>query len=211
MLKGNLAVPERARGIVIFAHGSGSSRFSPRNTQVAEVLNRRGFATVLVDLLTADEDEIQENRFDIGLLTSRLVAVTRFIQGRPELRRMSIGYFGASTGAASALKAAAVLGDAVHAVVSRGGRPDLAMEDLPAVKAPTLFIVGSLDRQVVEWNKEARAHISSASHLVLVDGATHLFEEPGKLEEVASLAAGWFEKYLLPHAQSTLPHIPHEV
>jgi putative phosphoribosyl transferase len=195
-LKGNLTVPKEAICLVIFSHGSGSSRFSSRNNYVAKVLNQMHIATLLTDLLTVQEDKIYENRFDIDLLTDRLVGVTNYVSKLPEFKNLPIGYFGASTGAASALKAAAKLSHQIEAVVSRGGRPDLALDDLNLVQAPTLFIVGSQDSVVVELNKQAFKHLNCYKKLVIVEGATHLFEEPGKLEEVAHLASKWFFEHI---------------
>jgi dienelactone hydrolase len=181
--------------LVIFSHGSGSSRFSERNNHVASILNEKNMATLLVDLLTVEEDGIYGNRFDIDLLTSRLIAVTKFVQKSPSLKHFNIGYFGASTGAASAIKAAAQLKKVICAIVSRGGRPDLADSDLKFVKAPTLLIVGSLDNVVVELNEQAINQLKCVKELIIVIGASHLFEEPGKLDEVACLATEWFLKY----------------
>lgn len=195
-LEGILTVPEKAKGLVIFSHGAGSSHLSPRNNYVADVLNKTGFATLLFDLLTEEEDEIYENRFDIPKLTDRLITATRWARGQSAFKRLSVGYFGASTGAASALNAAAKLGGSIRAVVSRGGRPDLAMENLPKVKSATLLIVGGLDGQVIEMNQEALEALQSEKELKIVPGATHLFEEPGKLEEAAALAEAWFIRYL---------------
>ena len=192
VLRGDLAVPARARGWVVFAHGSGSSRRSPRNVSVAERLNQAGIATLLFDLLTTEEELDRENVFDIGLLTRRLVAATRWLSVRPEARDLPIGYFGASTGAAAALLAAAELGDRISAVVSRGGRPDLALDALGAVHAPTLLIVGGADRVVLELNEHAAARLTCPHELEVVPGATHLFEEPGALDRVATLATSWF-------------------
>jgi putative phosphoribosyl transferase len=199
-LEGNLNLPEGAGGIVLFAHGSGSSRHSPRNRYVARVLNEAKLATLLVDLLTADEEAIDMRtahlRFDIGLLARRLIAVTDWLTGQPLTRALRIGYFGASTGAGAALVAAAERADAVGAVVSRGGRPDLAGPALPRVRAPTLLIVGGNDFQVIELNRAAYAQLRCEKQLVIIPGATHLFEEPGALDEVARLARDWFERYL---------------
>jgi dienelactone hydrolase len=198
-LHGILRIPRKVRGIVLFAHGSGSGRFSPRNAYVADVLSTAGLATLLFDLLTADEEEIDavtgELRFDIPLLTDRLVAATRWALEQPDLKALAIGYFGASTGAAAALAAAARL-PAVAAVVSRGGRPDLAGPALPEVRAATLLIVGGNDRQVLALNRSALARLSCEAHLEIVPGATHLFAEPGALEQVASLASAWFTRHL---------------
>ncbi len=195
---GDLVLPERARGLVLFAHGSGSSRFSPRNRQVARELNDRGLATFLVDLLTQKEERDRTNVFDIALLSRRLVAATRWVRAEPDLAHLPVGFFGASTGAAAALSAAAELGDEVGAVVSRGGRPDLAAERLAEVRAPVLLIVGGRDEVVLELNREAQRLLNGPSELAIVSGATHLFEEPGALEEVSRLAGGWFEHNLKP-------------
>lgn len=199
-LEGNLCLPEGSRGVVAFAHGSGSSRHSPRNRYVAQFLSDAGLATLLFDLLTAEEEteDIQTGRlrFDINLLTQRLVAATDWLKENTETRELSVGYFGASTGAAAALVAAAERPDIVAAVVSRGGRPDLAKQALPRVKAPTLLIVGGHDFPVIEMNQEALAKLNVEKELVIVPGATHLFEEPGALEEVARLAANWFSSHL---------------
>lgn len=198
VLEGNLVVPEGARGIVVFAHGSGSSRHSPRNRYVAQVLNNAGLATLLFDLLTTDEEIIDERtmhlRFDIGFLAQRLVEVTKWLEQNPAAKSLNIGYFGASTGAAAALVAASQ--HPVGAIVSRGGRPDLAGSSLPHVKAPTLLIVGGNDFPVIEMNKEAMEQLTSEKELAIVPRATHLFEEPGTLEEVARLAADWFIRYI---------------
>jgi putative phosphoribosyl transferase len=200
MLDGNLSVPEGARGIVLFAHGSGSSRLSPRNRHVAQLLNQATLATLLVDLLTSDEEAVDRQtaqlRFDIGLLAERLVGVTDWLAENPETRHLRIGYFGASTGAGAALVAAAERPDAVGAVVSRGGRPDLAGSALTRVRAPTLLIVGGNDVQVIALNRAALAQLRCEKQLVIVPGATHLFEEPGALEQVALLARNWFERHL---------------
>ena len=199
-LDGNLGVPADARGIVLFAHGSGSSRHSPRNRHVAGVLREAGLATLLMDLLTADEEAIdlqtQRLRFDISLLADRLVGATDWLARNPDTRDLTIGYFGASTGAAAALVAAAERPDAVGAIVSRGGRPDLAGAALARVRAPTLLIVGGNDIPVIGMNQEAMAQLHAETKLEIVPGATHLFEEPGALEEVARLAREWFERYL---------------
>ena len=195
-LEGILDIPDGAEAIVVFAHGSGSSRHSPRNTYVAKVLFDAGFATLLFDLLTESEDEVYETRFNIPLLTKRLIVVTEWIMNQKEIEKMEIGYFGASTGAASALEAAAALGNKIGAVVSRGGRPDLAMDNLPDVKSPTLLIIGGLDEPVIEMNETALAKLNCEKELKIVPEATHLFEEEGKLEEAAKLAKDWFKKYL---------------
>jgi pimeloyl-ACP methyl ester carboxylesterase len=196
-LKGNLTVPNEANCLVIFSHGSGSSRFSIRNNFVAKILNQKNIATFLVDLLTIEEDQIYENRFDIDLLTHRLIAVTNYVSELPSLTTLPIGYFGASTGAASALKAAARLDDKIQAIVSRGGRPDLAISDLKLIHVPTLLIVGSLDHMVLNLNEDAFKFLKCHKKLAIIDGATHLFEEPGKLEEVAVLASEWFLEHIV--------------
>jgi pimeloyl-ACP methyl ester carboxylesterase len=198
-LEGALELPARAGGVVVFSHGSGSGRHSPRNRLVAAELRKAGLATLLLDLLTAEEEREQDLRFDIPLLTERLGAALRFLRDRPDTRALPAGLFGASTGAASALRVAAAMPEAVGAVVSRGGRPDLAgRAALERVRAPTLLIVGGDDSGVIELNEQAREALSACqSELVLVPGATHLFEEPGTLEEVARLAAGWFGRYLI--------------
>ncbi len=197
-LSGHMIVPEAARGIVVFAHGSGSSRHSPRNRFVASVLNRAGLATLLFDLLTPEEELDRANVFDIALLGNRLVTVTRWLRTDPVAARLRIGYFGASTGAAAALWAAGELGDDIAAVVSRGGRPDLAAEKLAAVLAPTLLIVGSHDDVVLELNRQAQAQLRCEHRLEIVGGATHLFEEPGTLEAAAALASAWFTDHMAP-------------
>ena len=196
ILEGALAIPEGAEGVVLFSHGSGSSRHSPRNNYVARVLRDVGLGTLLFDLLTEREDEAYEARFDIGLLTRRLVAATRWFIERPEGRGLAVGYFGSSTGAASALQAAAALGLAVGAVVSRGGRPDLAEQALPLVQSPTLLIAGGDDLPVIDLNRQAYDQMKAERELRIIPGATHLFEEPGTLEEVARLAADWFNRHL---------------
>jgi len=189
---------------VLFAHGSGSSRLSPRNRHVARVLNEAALATLLVDLLTPDEEAIDARtthlRFDISLLAQRLIGATDWLSDHPDTRGLRVGYFGASTGAAAALVAAAVRAAAVGAVVSRGGRPDLAGRALALVRAPTLLIVGGRDAQVLELNREAFAQLTCEKRLEIVPGATHLFEEPGALDRVAFLARDWFERYLTPAA-----------
>ena len=195
-LEGELEGPAAPSGLVVFAHGSGSSRFSPRNNYVAGVLRDAGFATFLFDLLTEGEDRVYSNRFDIELLTQRLVTAVRWLQGKKEVSELPVGLFGASTGAAAALGAAVQLGDAVGGVVSRGGRPDLALDQLPGVVAPTLLIVGGLDTQVIDLNRQAYERLGGPAELEIVPGATHLFEEEGKLEQVAALAADWFRQHL---------------
>ncbi|GBD31772.1 MAG: hypothetical protein KatS3mg081_1516 [Gemmatimonadales bacterium] len=195
-LSGDLAVPDRPRGVVVFAHGSGSSRLSPRNRYVAEVLQGRGFATLLFDLLTEAESVARARVFDIPLLAERLLMVTDWIGKREELEKLPLGYFGASTGAAAALVAAARNPGQVGAIVSRGGRPDLAGGSLEKVSVPTLLIVGGNDVGVLDLNREAAKRLRGTVKLEIVPGAGHLFEEPGALEKVAELAAAWFESYL---------------
>ena len=199
-LGGTLTLPSDAGGVVVFAHGSGSSRFSPRNRAVASTLNEAGLATLLFDLLTAEENEIdavtRELRFDIDLLTRRLVATIDWLGERRDAATLPIGLFGASTGAAAALRAAAARPKRVDAVVSRGGRPDLAGDALPRVHAPTLLIVGGDDGVVIDMNREAAARMHCVHSVHIVPGATHLFEEPGKLEQVARLAREWFVEHL---------------
>jgi putative phosphoribosyl transferase len=199
-LAGNLVVPERAPGIVLFAHGSGSSRHSPRNRYVAGVLQQGGFATLLLDLLTAAEEEVDATtghlRFDIELLAARLVEATEWLQREPATHQLPGAYFGASTGAGAALLAAGERPSWVKAVVSRGGRPDLAGSALARVRAPVLLIVGGEDEPVIRLNQEAMAGLNCEKRLTIVPGATHLFEEPGTLEEAARLAREWFEKHL---------------
>lgn len=197
LLEGDLDIPEGAQAVVIFAHGSGSSRLSSRNRFVARVLNDVGIGTLLFDLLTREEDTVYENRFDIDLLTDRLKEVTRWLKAQPETSDRRIGFFGASTGAAAALRAAADLGAEIRAVVSRGGRPDMAEKALGQVQAPTLLIVGGYDDVVIELNEQAYRLIKAEKELKIVPGATHLFEEPGALEEVARAAAEWFKRHLL--------------
>ncbi len=199
-LGGSLSVPDDARGLVLFAHGSGSSRHSPRNRQVAAELQRAGFAALLMDLLSAEEDAVdrvtREHRFDIPLLGERLVGAIDWLAEEPSTRELPIGLFGASTGAAAALRAAAARRDRVRAVVSRGGRPDLAGDALARVQAPTLLIVGANDVPVIPLNEEARRRMRAPVQLVLVPGASHLFEEPGTLAEASALAREWFLRYL---------------
>ncbi|HUP33216.1 MAG TPA: dienelactone hydrolase family protein [Gaiellaceae bacterium] len=198
VLPGLLAVPPDALGVVAFAHGSGSSRFSPRNRLVAAFLNAGRVGTLLFDLLTPGEAAERGNVFDVELLAARLAGATRWLQGQPETRQLPVGYFGASTGTAAALWAAADLGDEVSAVVSRGGRPDLAEGRLASVRAPTLLIVGGADDVVLELNRRALESMTCAAELRVVAGAGHLFEEPGTLEEVAQLARDWLLRYLRP-------------
>ncbi|PYT31933.1 MAG: hydrolase [Acidobacteria bacterium] len=199
-LEGNLTIPESATGIVLFVHGSGSSRHSPRNRHVAQVLREAGLATLLIDLLTAEEErediETARVRFDIGLLAGRVRGASDWLAASPLTGHMRLGYFGASTGAAAALVAAADRPHKVSAIVSRGGRPDLANAALHRVKTPTLLLVGERDSPVIEMNRDAYGHLSAEKRLVIVPGATHLFEEPGALEEVAQLARDWFARYL---------------
>ena len=199
-IDGDLRTPERAGGLVVFAHGSGSSRFSRRNRQVAEFLQVHGFATLLLDLLTPQEEAVDERtrefRFDIERLGHRVVAAIDWAGTHPDVRGLPVCCFGASTGAAAALIAAAERPDRVQAVVSRGGRPDLAGDALPLVRAPTLLIVGGDDGPVIELNREAMQRMTAVTRLAIVPGATHLFEEPGTLEEVSRLAAAWCEQYL---------------
>ena len=196
-LDGELVLPPSAKGVVAFAHGSGSSRFSPRNTYVAEVLQRQAIGTLLFDLLTREEDRDYEMRFDIALLTQRLLAATAWLQTNPATQTLKLGYFGASTGAAAALQAAAQMKDKIAAVVSRGGRPDLAGEAaLSRVTAPTLLIIGAADYGVIELNQQACALMNCEKELVLIPHATHLFEEPGTLQQAARSAADWFVRHL---------------
>ena len=198
MLEGELVLPEQAHGVVLFAHGSGSSRHSPRNQLVAQTIHDAGIGTLLFDLLTRDEEDVDRYtrhlRFDIGLLAERLVDATSWIKG--EFDHLHVGYFGASTGAAAALVAASELGEIIGAIVSRGGRPDLAREALRLVKAPTLLIVGELDEPVIEVNQLAYAQLRCDKDIEIVPRASHLFEEPGALEQVAHMAAAWFQKHL---------------
>ena len=194
-LKGNLRQAQNSKGIILFSHGSGSSRLSSRNNHVADYLLNCGFSSLLFDLLTQQEDIIYENRFNIQLLTERLLKVTKWIRQNKDTKSLPIGYFGASTGA-SALSAAAQMGTAITAIVSRGGRPDLAMPVLNKINVPTLLLVGSLDLVVIELNKKAQKAMSGICELKIIDGASHLFEEPGKLEIVAKLTSDWFDQYL---------------
>ncbi|HEX5596653.1 MAG TPA: dienelactone hydrolase family protein [Micromonosporaceae bacterium] len=199
-LTADIVVPVNATGVVLFAHGSGSSRRSPRNRAVAETLNQHDLATVLVDLLTPDEEQIDvqtaQLRFDIDLLARRLAGIVDRLAMGEEIPRLPIGLFGASTGAAAALVAAAARPDAVRAVVSRGGRPDLAGPALADVRAPTLLLVGGLDEEVITLNEQAERELTAPTQLRIISGATHLFEEPGALEQVADAAAGWFREHL---------------
>jgi dienelactone hydrolase len=202
VLAGDLTLPAGARGAVLFAHGSGSSRLSPRNQAVARTLAAAGFATLLIDLLDAEEERADARtrhlRFDIPLLADRLTAVADWLGDQPATRSLPLGLFGASTGAAAALVAAVARPNAVRAVVSRGGRPDLAGSVLPRVRAPVLLIVGEYDEPVITMNRDALEHLAGEKELLIVPRATHLFEEPGALEEVARLAAGWFTRFLRP-------------
>jgi putative phosphoribosyl transferase len=195
ILEGMLRIPAEATGLVIFVHGSGSSRFSPRNNFVADILNKDNLATLLIDLLSKKEDEIYETRFDIDLLTKRLNVIIGWLGAQPETKNLSIGLFGASTGAAAALKVAA-MNKKIKAIVSRGGRPDLAMPVLNKVLASTLFLVGGNDFGVIELNQEAFERLDCEKKFTIIPQATHLFEEPGCLEEVARLSAQWFTKHL---------------
>src|SRR5262245_19352795 len=200
ILDGDLVIPSDAGGIALFAHGSGSSRHSPRNMNVARVIREAGIGTLLFDLLTGEEESVdvftRHLRFDVELLTTRLVEATRWVAGQGVTENLRVGYFGSSTGAAAALMAAARLGDAIGAVVSRGGRPDLAGDALPLVKSPTLLIVGERDEQVVELNQDAYARLRCEKEMRIIPDATHLFEEPGALEQVADIAANWFREHL---------------
>lgn len=195
-LEGMLKIPQSAQGIVLFAHGSGSSRFSPRNNFVADILNDGKLATLLIDLLSRQEDEVYQTRFDINLLTDRLSGVVQWLKKQPETKDLPIGLFGSSTGAAAALQVAAALGENIKAVVSRGGRPDLAMAFLANVTAPTLLIVGGNDFGVIELNQEAYEKLDCIKKLEIIPRATHLFEEPGCLDEVAKMANDWFKQHL---------------
>lgn len=195
-LKGDLVIPKNAVGIVVFSHGSGSSRFSPRNKLVAELMQQHGIGTLLFDLLTEEEDRNYENRFNIDLLTSRLIETSEWLMKYNEAKELPIGYFGASTGAASAVRAAAYFGKNIKALVSRGGRPDLVLNVLHLVTAPTLLIVGQMDVPVIQMNKQAFDQLKSVKEMKIIPGASHLFEEPGKLMEVAELAVLWYKKFL---------------
>lgn len=201
-LAGILQIPENADGLVVFAHGSGSSRLSPRNTAVARALNDHGFATLLFDLLTPEEEADRANVFDIPLLADRLVDAVRWLDGEAALAKLPVGLFGASTGAAAALVAAAKLPRRVGAVVSRGGRPDLAGDALERVEAPTLLIVGGADFEVIRLNEQALARLPGPKALEIVPGASHLFPEPGALEAVIDHASTWFERHLVPKSSA---------
>lgn len=196
IIQGELTIPQNTSGLVLFAHGSGSSRFSPRNNYVAKILQKNKLATLLVDLLTKKEDLNYENRFDINLLSERLIKITDWLKENEETKNLKIGYFGASTGAAAAIKAAATEKNNVLAIVSRGGRVDLADKQLTEIKAPILLIVGENDDFVIEANKYAFQKINCKKQLSLIPDASHLFEEPGTLEEVAKQAAEWFSRFL---------------
>lgn len=196
VLEGFLGIPGNAKGIVIFAHGSGSSRLSPRNNYVAKELRRQGIGTLLFDLLSEEEDRIYENRFNTDLLCQRLIAATRWLIAQPEARGRKIGYFGSSTGSAAAIMASSELGTRISAVVSRGGRPDMAIAVMGTLKAPTLLIVGGEDSVVIQLNEEAYLCMRCEKSMEIIPGATHLFDEGGALEKVARLAAKWFRKYL---------------
>lgn len=199
-IAGDLTIPRNARGLVVFAHGSGSSRFSPRNRMVAKLLGNAGLATLLLDLLTAPEEEVDQQtrhlRFDIDLLAERLAQAAAYTAGLPQTSALRVGYFGASTGAAAALVSAAQSPHRIRAVVSRGGRPDLAGTWLPRVRAAVLLIVGGSDETVLELNRQALDHLACEKNLEIIPGATHLFQEPGTLDQVAALATDWFRRYL---------------
>ena len=198
VLEGGLSVPQGAKGLVVFVHGSGSGRHSPRNQYVAQVLRQAGLGTLLFDLLTVEEDALYENRFDIELLTTRLVEATRWVNAQPDTHSLPLGYFGASTGAAAALRAAVKMGSEIKAVVSRGGRPDLSMSYLSRVRVPTLFVVGEYDDIVIELNQQAYNALGiDEKEIIIVPKATHLFEEPGALEQVARHAEQWFSRFLI--------------
>lgn len=196
ILEGMLTIPESTQGLVLFAHGSGSSRLSPRNNFVADILNDAGLATLLIDLLTKEEDQNYQTRFNIDLLTDRLNVVIQWLKKHSQTQNLDLGLFGSSTGAAAALRVAYELGKEIQAVVSRGGRPDLAMNVLDRVTAPTLFIVGGNDFGVIELNQKAFARLTCSKKFEIVPHATHLFEEPGCLEEVSRLAKEWFNQHL---------------
>jgi dienelactone hydrolase len=207
-LEGSLGVPEDVQGVVLFAHGSGSGRHSPRNRYVAQELREAGLATLLIDLLTPEEEEVDMRtrhlRFDIGLLAARLIGATDWLKRDPNTQKLRVGYFGASTGAGAALVAAAERPDFLGALVSRGGRPDLAGDALAHVRAPTLLIVGENDVKVIEMNREAMERLRTEKELKIIPGATHLFEEPGTLKEVARLATDWFVCHLHPITDSSI-------
>jgi pimeloyl-ACP methyl ester carboxylesterase len=196
ILKGRLRISDRKKGLIIFSHGSGSSRLSRRNNYVADLLLQEGYSSILFDLLTEKEDLIYENRFNLDLLAQRLVIVTKWVDKQKEIENIPVGFFGSSTGAASALIAATFLGNKIKAIVSRGGRPDLAQSILNKIKTPTLLIVGGNDNVVIELNKKAYIQLKGIKQLETIAGATHLFPEPGALEAVAELTCNWFDKYL---------------
>ena len=204
-LPGHLAIPDRAAGVVIFAHGSGSSRRSPRNRFVAAALNQAGVGTLLAYLLTPGEELSRANVFDVRLLAARLTDITRWLQRHPGARDLPVGYFGASTGAAAALWAAAAPRMPIAAIVSRGGRPDLAGPQLALVRSPTLLIIGSNDETVLRLNRQAQQQLMCESKLTVIPGASHLFAEPGALEQVADLAISWFTRHLVPQAARSVP------
>ncbi len=195
-LSGELILPDKTRSLVLFSHGSGSSRFSPRNNFVAKKLHEQNTGTFLFDLLTVREDQVYSNRFDIDLLTRRLIHITKYVTSQQDFADLRLGYFGASTGAASALKAAAALTELIGAVVSRGGRPDLAIPEISKVQAPTLLIVGSLDYEVIRLNRKAYDLMRCEKRIEKIEGATHLFEEPGTLNLAAQAASNWFTTHL---------------
>ena len=195
-LKGNLRLAKTDKGLIVFSHGSGSSRLSSRNNYVADLLLENGYSSLLFDLLSPKEDLVYQNRFNIQLLTERLVKVTNWVEKNEHTKHFLLGYFGASTGAASALRAAAELGEKIKGVVSRGGRPDLAMEVLNRVKSPTLLLVGGKDGVVIDLNKKAQSEMNAICELHIIEGASHLFEEPGKLEIVAQHTNDWFDKFM---------------
>jgi len=212
VIRGDLCMPHETQGVVIFAHGAGSSRFSPRNNYVAEILQKAGFATLLMDLRSEDEDQLdmfaRKLRFDIPLLAGRIDSATEWVQQDERTAGLPIGYFGASTGAAAALVASVQRPETIRAIVSRGGRPDLADNILAEVKSPTLLIVGSIDETVLEQNQMAHKKLNSEKKLVTIPGATHLFEEPGKLDEVAEHAKAWFQQYLIHNSQENRKDCP---
>ena len=209
-INGILTIPEGAKALVIFSHGAGSSRFSPRNTFVADALNKRRMATLLIDLLTEAEYSIYHNRFNIELLTERLIAATHYIQKHETCKHLTMGYFGSSTGAASAINAAVKTEKLIGAIVSRGGRPDLATVDFSLIKAPTLLIVGSLDGVVIDLNEAILDELTIEKKMSIVQGATHLFEEEGKLNEVAKIAGDWFQKFLIEKKSYSLKQLQYD-
>ncbi|WP_208318263.1 dienelactone hydrolase family protein [Allofrancisella inopinata] len=203
-LKGILTIPEKALGLILFSHGSGSGRLSPRNQFVASILQQSAFATLLVDLLTEEEDQIYKNRFDIEKLTERLIGIVDWLTINSSTQHLPIGLFGATTGAAAALKCAAKQEKQIKAIVSRGGRPDLAIPDLTRVKAPTLLIVGGNDTEVIMLNNQAYLALNCTKSLEIVPRATHLFEEPGTLEKMTNLTIGWFKRFLPSYTNSNI-------